>query len=58
MFVANIYNESRCPAAHFLSFEEPLDTYLEPISDHLALSGLALTTKPNADGINVCYSQL
>ena len=51
MFVVNVYNESRCPAAHFLSFEEPLGRYLEPIGDHPALSGSALTTEPNADAV-------
>ena len=49
MFVVNIYNESGCLAAHFLSFELLLGTYLEWISDDLALSALALTTEPNAD---------
>ena len=48
MFVVNIYNESGYPAAHFLSFEPLLGTYLEWISDDLALSALALTTEPNA----------
>ena len=49
MFVVNVYNESRCLAAHFLSFEPLLGIYLEWISDDLALSVLALTMEPNAD---------
>ena len=51
IFLVNVYNESRCPAAHFLSFEEPLGRYLEPIGDHPALSALALTTEHDADAI-------
>ena len=50
MFVVNVYNESRCPAAHFLLFEGLLGTYLELIGDHPALSALALLTmEHNAD---------
>ena len=49
IFVVNIYNESGCLAAHFLSFEPLLGTYLEWISDNLALSASALTMEPNAD---------
>ena len=49
IFLVNVYNESRCPVAHFLSFEELLGRYLEPICDHLALSALALTMEHNAD---------
>ena len=49
MFVVNIYNESGYLAAHFWSFEPLLGTYLEWISDDLALSASALTTGPNAD---------
>ena len=47
--VVNIYNESGCLAVHFLSFELLLGTYLEWISDDLALSASALTMGPNAD---------
>ena len=49
MFVVNIYNESGYLAAHFWSFEPLLGTYLECISDDLALSASALTMGPNAD---------
>ena len=52
MFVVNIYNESGCLAAHFLSFEPLLGIYLEWIGDDLALSALALTTEPNANASN------
>ena len=54
IFLVNVYNESRCLAAHFLSFEGLLGTYLEPIGNHLALSALALTMEHNADAsINI-----
>ena len=51
IFLVNVYNESRCLAAHFLSFEELLGRYLEPIGNHPALSALALMMEHNADAV-------
>ena len=51
IFLVNVYNESRSLAAHFLLFEGPLGTYLEPIGDHPALSALALTMEHDANTI-------
>ena len=57
MFIVNVYNERGCPAAHFLSFEPPLGTYLEWIGDDPALSASALTMEPNADAIDATLTE-